>query len=417
VLRAPGYPLFVAGVLALALEKPGGVSHEYMVRGASAIYAAQAVLMALAGMLLFLWLSDFVSRGTAFSAGLLMATNPYAVTLVGLVHYSVLHLFLLVAGCLALHRMLSTDAPRRGAALAAGLVWGCATLVRSTTLILPPFVLLLLLLRTRSLRRSFSAALVFTAGMGLAIAPVAIRNYRVSHRFVPVNLQAAAVLWGSTVKPLPIDPDSYRWYEIGDELVRVMAPVTGEPGYSYEAFVRHHLRLEDEFAKEALKNIELHPAVYLGNSLRNFVSFLRDTSSILIRVFGYSQPPRPWVDAMWFRRGTPRGFLPVQPAAAYAQLGAALTVLAALGLALALARHDTLALAPAAVFLCLASAHAVTHMDLLFYYQRLPFVAFFAFYGIHVLGSAVPAARRPARLAAGLLCAASLLLTLQLLAA
>ena len=78
VLRAPGYPLFLAGIFAAALEKPPAVSDDYMLRGAVVVYAAQALLLALSGLVLFLWLASFVTRTTAFAAGLLLATNPYA---------------------------------------------------------------------------------------------------------------------------------------------------------------------------------------------------------------------------------------------------------------------------------------------------------------------------------------------------
>ena len=87
VLRAPGYPLFLAGIFAAALERPPAVSDDYTMRGAEVVYAAQALLLALSGLVLFLWLASFVTRTTAFAAGLLLATNPYAVALVGLVHY------------------------------------------------------------------------------------------------------------------------------------------------------------------------------------------------------------------------------------------------------------------------------------------------------------------------------------------
>ena len=80
-----------------------------------------------------------------------------------------------------------------------------------------------------------------------------------------------------------------------------------------------------------------------------------------------------------------------------------------------------LALVPALLFACLASAHAITYMDLLYYYVRLPFVAMLAFYGLEGLAALAPADVRPralaaARVAALLLCFVSLGLTALLLA-
>jgi hypothetical protein len=138
-------------------------------------------------------------------------------------------------------------------------------------------------------------------------------------------------------------------------------------------------------------------------------------------MFGFSQPPRPFVNAFWFRSDVSRYFLPVAPARNYVRLGAALTVLAGIGVAAAVLRLDTLALVPVALFASLVTAHALTLMDLMFHYVRLPFLAFLAFYGLEALAGLAPPALRPkavvaARVAAVLLCAASLLLTAQLLA-
>ena len=420
VLRAPGYPLFLAGIFAAALEKPPQVTYDYMVRGAQVVYAVQALLLSLSGLFLFLWLARFVSRTTAFAAGLLLATSPYALVLAGIVQYGLLHIFFLVAGGLALHLVLSSDAPPGRHVFATGLLWGCATLVRSTTLIMPIFACALFLARCRDLRRALAASVWFVAGMCVAIAPATIRNYRVAHRFIPVNLQAGAVIWGSTIKVLPDDPDAYRWFELSDEFTRVFARVTGEPQYDYASFARHHVEMEDALWQDARANLRRDPRPYLINGLQTLRTLSLDTSSILLRVFRYSQPPRPQVDQFWFRGTRARELMPAGPAAGYVRLGALLTALAWLGVALACWRRDGLALVPVALFACLVAAHALTYMDLLYHYVRLPFVSFLAFYGLEGLATLAPAHLAPrallaARVAALSICGVSLLLTAALL--
>jgi len=421
-LRAPGYPLFVAGVFAAGMEPVAQVTDDYMARGAQLVYAAQALLLAASGLLLFLWLRAIVHPVTAFASGLLLATSPYAVVVVGLVHYGVLHIFFLVAGGLALHHLLASDRASWRAALAVGLLWGVATLVRSTSLILPAFAFGLFWLRWRDPGRALRTLAVFVAGMAVAIAPATIRNYRLLHRVVPVNYQAGAVMWGSTVKPLPDDPDSYRWFAVSKELLQVFTRVTGHDSYDYSVFAKHYVELEDAFSKEARANLRRDPRPYLVNALRSVKMLCLDTSSAFIRMFGFSQPPRPEVNAFWFRSDVPRDFLPQAPARNYVRLGAVLTALAGIGVLAAFVRRDTAALVPIALFASLVTAHALTLMDLMYHYVRLPFVAFLACYGLEALaGLAPPALRAKARLAAGaaaaVLTAASLLLTAQLLAA
>jgi hypothetical protein len=178
--------------------------------------------------------------------------------------------------------------------------------------------------------------------------------------------------------------------------------------------------MEDAMWSEALRNLRSDPRPYLINGLRTVRTLCLDTSSILIRMFGYSQPPRPWVDAFWFRGTEARAFLPVQPAKGYVRLGSVLTALAGIGVVVAIHRRDVRALVPALLFSCMVTAHALTYMDVLYHYVRLPFLVFLAFYGVEALGGLGPERLRPramamARAAGLLLCAASLLLTAQLL--
>jgi hypothetical protein len=55
-----------------------------------------------------------------------------------------------------------------------------------------------------------------------------------------------------------------------------------------------------------------------------------------------------------------------------------LTAMAAAGIWIAWRNESAHALAPGIVFLCIAIGHALTYMDLMYYYQRVPFVYVFA---------------------------------------
>ena len=156
-----------------------------------------------------------------------------------------------------------------------------------------------------------------------------------AHRFVPVNLQAGAALWGSTVKVLPADPDSYRWYELSGDFMQIYHRVTGESQYDYATYARHHLELEDALLSAALVNLRTDPRPYLVNGLWTLRTLCLETSSSVIRVFRYSQPPRPLVDQFWFRGSEVRELLPTTPARGYVRLGGVLTALAWVGVALA----------------------------------------------------------------------------------
>lgn len=124
---------------------------SYLERAARIVYWSNAVLLAAAASLLFIWLSDCFRRGVALVAGLLFGLNPYSVILAGVLHYSILHLLAVIAGCYLLHRAMRREDGRPSwALLAAGIAWGLATLIRPMTVILPPFVFGALLLRSGS---------------------------------------------------------------------------------------------------------------------------------------------------------------------------------------------------------------------------------------------------------------------------
>jgi hypothetical protein len=59
-----------------------------------------------------------------------------------------------------------------------------------------------------------------------------------------------------------------------------------------------------------------------------------------------------------------------------------LTVLAAVGGALAVARRERGLLVPAAIYTSIVVLHAVVYMDWLYYYVKLPFLLLFAFYSL-----------------------------------
>ena len=107
LLRPPGYPAFIAGVLRLTTRVPPRLTPSYGEIATSMVCLAQAVLLAATAALLFAWLRPRVGNALAFAAALLYGLNPYSLVLPGLLHYDVLHLFLLVAGCLALDLALA----------------------------------------------------------------------------------------------------------------------------------------------------------------------------------------------------------------------------------------------------------------------------------------------------------------------
>jgi hypothetical protein len=109
-------------------------------------------------------------------------------------------------------RVLAAQASgRTGAAVAAGLLWGLASLTRETALYFVPVAGLWLALAARgqghAARRAAPAA-AFVAAATLTVAPWTYRNWVVFHAFVPVSTFGAHSLWQGNTR-LPLD-EFYR---------------------------------------------------------------------------------------------------------------------------------------------------------------------------------------------------------------
>jgi len=381
VLRPPGYPAFIALVLRAFAGTPPRATETYLTQAKPAVYLAQAVLLAFSAVLLYLWLSSCVRSGVALLVALGFGASPFCIVLTGLFHYDIVHMVLLIAGCLALERSLRRRAPAILPMVFCGLLWGGTTLVRPQTLILPVFVLGALVLRTGfELRPALRGAAAFALGLYLAVTPWTARNYGVVGRFIPVNLQSRAALWGSTVRLLGIHPDHYNWGQLLDAVKPIYRRVTGESEYQYPIYVLFNEEMDDAFGREALRNLREKPEVYLGNALSSFLAFNFRVNSVLLKVFQHLQEPGTQVETDWFVVGHPQDFHSSILSTAYTLSMYLLTATAIAGAWSAICRKQSSALAPGAVYLCLCVAHALLYMDFMYYYVKTPFLFVFAGY-------------------------------------
>lgn len=398
VFRPPLYPWFVCGVLKLwpgtfVKEKTYADRVAYlrdMAPALHAVYVGQALLIAVSSAVVFLWLTLVAGRPISLITAILFGTNPYVVAHVGLLNYSILHIALLCAsGYLTTLAFLRP--PGRGRdcwMFACGLAWGVTTLARPTTLILPAFVCAALMVvdRARPIKALLRTA-AMALGMAVVIAPYTFRNALVTGRPVIVNVQSGAVLWAATYRALPRDPNHYRWGSIWvDEGEEVYREVTGDSAYTYHGFVEHVFELDSAYRARALHNFRRSPATYLHNAAVHFFTFVVDLNTVYVRLFQAAQRLPGGVPGRWLQTGHPQRFGRDAPAAAFAVWTMLVSLGAAAGAVLAILRQRTVALSILCVPLCLAAAHAITYMDFMYYYQKMPFL--FLFSGIALHGAA-----------------------------
>lgn len=439
VFKAPGHVVFMAAVTRLAIGRPSvgpacctpalrAFDPDELRRAAGALYAAQALLLAAASGVLFVWLSGLTTRGIALALSLAFGLNPLAIALVGLLHYALLHLALLVVCTWLLQRALATPAGASdGRMLLAGLAWGLTTSVRSVTLPLPAFVLLALLSQAacagpasapvrRSPRQALRLALVFALAFGLGLAPASWRASRLAGRFVAVNAQLWSILWNVTRRDAPAMPNHFRWKLFRDDFLVLQSATAGRAltaaGDPYA--VSENLAMEDIAREQTRAHLRRDPWIYVRNVARSFVSFNWGTSAVLVQLHQYAQRGR---------RGFPNWFWPSAHEFhdrggrdAFTWLQRLLTLLAFGGLLIAARQRDPTPWAALAVYACLCAAHSLVWLDVLYYYAKLPFLYVGAAYALDRLGRiSPPGGARLARaltwtvaLAHGVLCVALL---------
>ena len=366
---------------------PAPLTPRYHAGAIALVVVAQAVLLAASAALLFAWLRLRVGPAPAFGAALLYGLNPYSLVLPGLLHYTVLHQFMLIAGCFALDRALARSDDTLVPLAAAGALWGIAALVRPVTLPLPLFVLAMILARGLRGRRAAAATLAFSLMMAAVIAPWTARNYGLTGRLIPVNVQGWAAVWGSTVMPLRLDPNQYQWATISAIYMRPLyRRVTGEE-YEYLASLKHNVALEAAFKEDALHNLRLEPKVYLRNVARGFVSLSLQLNTAMVSVFQRVQRTGEMAKQDWFWMPAGEERRETRTSRATGVLAVLLTALAGIGIVRGVARRDPFLVVPGLVYLCVALAHALTFVDFMYYYLRIPFLVVFAALGIDALGA------------------------------
>lgn len=362
VFRPPGYPAFVAATLhvrdVIAAVRSSAPAHAMADDGA--VLLAQCLVVAATAAALFAFGATLLPRFEAACVGLVVACGPIALSLIGLQSYYLLHILGIALGTAQLALAAGTPRVRPADAVVAGLLWGISTLVRPVTLILPPFVFLLVRLRRGGAWRSAAFfTLLFTAGMAMAIVPYTVRNHAVTGRWVLVNAQGGFALWATATARPPADEEFIHWPRLwGQQGMNLYREVTGESEYDPATFNTRVVELEAAFTRQALRNLRSRPSLYFQNVVQNLRGFLTD-------------PMGSWPSTF----ADLNRLAPDRTDFLVSAYGTGLLLLALPGLARGLWRRDAPAWTVLLVFCSLAVAHSMTYLNQRFTYVKLPLLA------------------------------------------
>lgn len=181
--HAPLYPYFLAVIFKL-------VGHHLF-----AVRVTQAILGALACMLLGVVGRRLFTQRVGLIAAALLAVYPPAIFFDGLIQKSSLDLFLMTLLLVLLTSLLQR--PHWKALLGAGIALGFFTLNRENARVLYPIVIIWLLtcfMRSQRKDRIVRSA-ILTGGILLVLLPVGLRNYHIGGRFLVSTAQLGPNLY------------------------------------------------------------------------------------------------------------------------------------------------------------------------------------------------------------------------------
>ncbi len=187
VYRTPLWPILIA-LLSLVLGKSDFFARMFL-----------CILDAGTCVLIYLFARDLFQRRVGIVIGIIAALDPTLYIYTGWLYTETLYTFFLFAFCYTLYRLQRRF--RLRTALLGGVLVGLLSLTRPNGLLVLGLgigwlVLIGWLLR-HSWRQILSGALLMTVTACVLIAPWTVRNYEVSHSFVPVATGDGTVLLGS----------------------------------------------------------------------------------------------------------------------------------------------------------------------------------------------------------------------------
>lgn len=181
LFHPPGYSILLA-----ALYGNGTPDRYY-----AALRLLQILFAALTDVLILLIAAQLFPLAVAVITGVIAAISPHLAYHSLWLSPDTLYILPILAAMYLFIRAYKR--PRLVTVVSAGALLGLSCWLRSNTLLLAPFlVLLIAVLFERGKRLSYSAALV--CAMAIVISPITIRNWIVFHRFVPVTLASGVLL-------------------------------------------------------------------------------------------------------------------------------------------------------------------------------------------------------------------------------
>jgi hypothetical protein len=261
LLHPPGYVLYLIGLFKLM-----GWDDRHGVMIAQAMFDSVAAALAL---IFTAWTTNL---RTGLLAGILIAISPHHARISLFVSPESLFVLPIMLAVCCLY-LASGRRHRMRYYVCAGLFFGLACWLRSNGLLMSPFFAVISVAAARERREALKGALAMVLITAAAIAPITMRNYVITKRFIPLSVGLGVILM-QAVADYDFDK-KYGLPKLDPEVALKEAEWYNRPDYA-----RHFLRpdgIERDNARlrRTLGVIGRHPAYYLSTVARRVDFMLR----------------------------------------------------------------------------------------------------------------------------------------------
>lgn len=249
-IRGPVYPGFLAAIFSI-------FGHNYL-----AVRIVQSIVSSLLVVVVYWITCRITNEKTALLASLLVAFYPAFTFYSGILLSETLSTFLLAISLMFLFQTIKYKSVLW--AVTAGCGMGVCILCRSEMLLFPFFLIILLpcLKKGNNIKKeNVKLYSIFLLATILIITPWIIRNYVVFHKFMPVSAGGKASLW------LASHPDDLVEWDFDSEPLKSLS--VGVDLDKADTWIK----LDEILFKEGIKNITLHPFIYIKLSAKRFFRF------------------------------------------------------------------------------------------------------------------------------------------------
>jgi hypothetical protein len=258
--RAPGYPIYL------------GLIYVVLGRDYFKVQLVQNALNSVSPVLIFLIAGLLLSWRIGIASGMLSAVSHHLSYMSNWILPDSLTSLLLLSACYLI--LIGKRFHRYSYWLyaLAGMMLGLSAWLRSNTLLLGPFLLIMLVvIAARRVETAKRAALMSLVSF-LVIAPITIKNYLRHGEFVPINIQLGLVMWEGIAVA---SGDRFGAVVDDNEVARQEAEIYNNPGYAADWSSPDGIQRDRDRVRKSLDIIAKHPLWYSGVMLDRMGEMLK----------------------------------------------------------------------------------------------------------------------------------------------